>query len=238
MESKDSTVTLFDVFVTATLERFSLYANAIKAKLIYAAAELEQVAQPDAIQSHHSPNRVTTMQELHHINECSTRLQQSSFTTKIGQIAARQYLDLKQTSLSIPSQADKRTLFTEQHHDTVTEKKPNTLEVDSNISLPPKPIIQKQLKKKTCAIRKTKNIKWETVEKTIINTAPIMGKIDEYLNHYLCNHFLVYMKRSSNKTKGMSTYSCELSSKSNQWGLCRMQSEIIRLPTIESGFDV
>ena len=238
MESTDSTATSFDVSVTATLERFSSYPNVIKAKLICAAAELEQVAQPDAIQSHHSPDRVTMMRELHHINELSTRLQQPSLKTEIGQIAARQYLDSKQTSLPIPSQADKRILFMEQQHDTVTEKEPNALEVYSNISLPPKPIIQKQLKKKKYAVRKTKNIKWETVEKTIINTAPIMGKIDEYLNHYLRNHFPAYMKRSSNKSKGLSTYSCKLSLKSNQWGLCRMQSEIIRLPATEGGFDV
>ena len=143
MESTDSTATSFDVSVTATLERFSSYPNVIKAKLICAAAELEQVAQPDAIQSHHSPDRVTMMRELHHINELSTRLQQPSLKTEIGQIAARQYLDSKQTSLPIPSQADKRILFMEQQHDTVTEKEPNALEAHSNISLPSKTIIQK-----------------------------------------------------------------------------------------------
>ena len=129
-------------------------------------------------------------------------------------------------------------MFTEQQPDAVSETEPNALEVHSNIFLPPKPIIQKQLKKKTYAVRKTKNINWEAVEKTIINTAPIMSNIDEYLNHYLRNHFLAYMKRSSNKLKGLSTYSCKLSSKSNQWGLCRMQSEIIKLPPTGGGFNV
>ena len=50
MESTVSTASSFDVSVTATLERFSLYPNVIKAKLICAAAELEQVDQRDATQ--------------------------------------------------------------------------------------------------------------------------------------------------------------------------------------------
>ena len=84
MESTDSTATSFDVSVTATLERFSSYPNVIKAKLICAAAELEQVAQPDAIQSYQSLNRIAMMQELHHIHELSTRLQQPSLKTELG----------------------------------------------------------------------------------------------------------------------------------------------------------
>ena len=51
-------------------------------------------------------------------------------------------------------------------------------------------------------------------------------------------HFPSYVKRSSNKLEGMSAYSCKLSLKSNQWGLCRMKSEIIRLPTTEGGYNV
>ena len=153
-------------------------------------------------------------------------------------VAALRYLDLKQTSLPLPSQIDPRILFTEQHHDIVKEKQLNDLEVHLNIFVPPKPIIQKQLKKNTSAVRKTKTIQWETVKKITINTEPIMGKSDEYLNHYLCNHFLPYMKRSSNKSKGMSIYSCKLSSKSNHWGLYKIKSEIIRLPPTEGGFGV
>ena len=143
MESTGPTGSSFDVSGTAILEYFSLYPNVIKAKLICVAAELEQVDQPDATQIYHSSYRLTMMWELHYINELSTRLQQPSLKTELSQIVACLYLDSKQKSLPIPSQVDPMILFTEQHHDTVKEKQPNDLEVHSNISVPPKPIIQK-----------------------------------------------------------------------------------------------
>ena len=84
MESTDSTATSFDVSVTTTLERFSSYPNVIKAKLICAAAELEQADQSDNTPMYRSPKRVTMMCELQHINELAARLRQPTFKTELG----------------------------------------------------------------------------------------------------------------------------------------------------------
>ena len=226
-----------DVSVTATLERFSSYPDVFKAKLICAAAELEQVDQPDATSISHSPNRVTMMHELQHINVLATRLQQPSMKTDLGVIAAHQYLDLKQKQSSIPSQAEPRMLFTDQNPDTVKQKPPDEIEVHPNISVQ-KSIPNPQRKKRKYVVRKTSNIEWKQVQKTIINTTPVKSKSDEYLNHYLRKNFPSYIKRSSNRSKGTSDYSCKLSSAANHWGLCRMKTEIIQIPTTDGGFDV
>ena len=76
------------------------------------------------------------------------------------------------------------------------------------------------------------------MKKTIINTTAIKGKIDEYLNHYLQKNFPSYLKQSSNKSKGQITYSYKLSSASNHWGLCKIKTGIIQLPTTEGGVDI
>ena len=91
MEATGPTASSLDVSVTATLQRFSSYPNGMKAQLICAAAELEHVNQPDTSQMFHSPNRVTMMRELQHINELATRLQQPTLKTELGKIAALQY---------------------------------------------------------------------------------------------------------------------------------------------------
>ena len=76
----------------------------IEKQLICAAAELQHVDQQDKSQMYHSPNRVTMIQELQHINELATRLQQSTLKTELGKIAVLQYLDSKQTRLPVLSQ--------------------------------------------------------------------------------------------------------------------------------------
>ena len=95
MEPTAPAASSFDVSVTATLQRFRSYPNVTKAKLICAAAEFEQVDQPNATPIYRSPKRVALMGELQHINELATRLQQPSLKSELGQIAACQYLDSK-----------------------------------------------------------------------------------------------------------------------------------------------
>ena len=237
MEPTAPAASSFDVSVTATLQRFRSYPNVTKAKLICAAAEFEQVDQPNATPIYRSPKRVALMGELQHINELATRLQQPSLKSELGQIAACQYLDSKQTGSPIPAQAQPKILFMKQSNDTVTEKQPNEREVRSNISVT-KTIIHKPRKKRQSYVRKTNSIQWKNVEKTIINTTPIKNKSDEYLNHYLQKNFPSFLKRASNKSTGEITYNCKLSSASNHWGSCKIKSVIIRLPTTEDGFDV
>jgi len=143
MEPTAPAASSFDVSVTATLQRFRSYPNVTKAKLICAAAEFEQVDQPNATPIYRSPKRVALMGELQHINELATRLQQPSLKSELGQIAACQYLDSKQTGSPIPVQAQPKILFMKQSNDTVTEKQPNEREVRSNISVT-KTIIHKR----------------------------------------------------------------------------------------------
>ena len=59
------------ISITATLEQFSSYPNNIKAKLICAAAELEQSNNTPMYQS---PNRATLMGELQHMHVLATGL--------------------------------------------------------------------------------------------------------------------------------------------------------------------
>ena len=164
MEPTGPTASSLDESVRATVERFSSYPNGMKAQLICAAAELEHVDQPDTSQMYHSPNRVTMMQELQHINELATRLQQPTLKTELGKIAALQYLDSKQTRLPVPSQEQPKVLFPEQYYETVKDKIPDDIEVHSTIS-GPNPIIQSTKKKKKYAVRKVNNIQWKKVTK-------------------------------------------------------------------------
>ena len=57
MEPTGPTVSSLGSYMTATLEQFSSYPNVITTKLICAAAELEQVDQPDATPIYHSPKK-------------------------------------------------------------------------------------------------------------------------------------------------------------------------------------
>ena len=87
MELTSPTASSLDVSVTATLQQFSSYSNGMKAQLICAAAKLEHVDQLDKSQMYHSPNIVTIMRELQHINELATRLQRPTLKTELGKIA-------------------------------------------------------------------------------------------------------------------------------------------------------
>ena len=90
-----------DVSVSATLHRFSSYSNDIQAKLVCAAAELEQ---SKTTSMYYSPERRILMGDLQHIDVLTAQLQKPALKIELGELAVGKYIASKQTTLTQSSQ--------------------------------------------------------------------------------------------------------------------------------------
>ena len=230
-------VPLLDVSVSATLHRFSSYSNDIQAKLVCAAAELEKSKNTPM---YHSPDRRRLMGELQHIDVLTTQLQKPALKIELGELAAGKYIASKQTALTKPPQP--RALFPRQQ-DFVTKKDPLQIEVDEQ-HIPRQHVPQQVFKeipsqKKLSSKRKRRtSITWKNVQKQVINTSSSIDIAEEYLSDYLRTNFPSFLKRSVDKSNDMIRYECKLSTKPNDWGLCKIKTKFLHSPSTKPSIDV
>ena len=189
---------------------------------------------------YYSPDRRTLMGDLQHIDVLTTQLQKPALKIELGELAAGKYIASKQTTLTQSSQP--RALFTG-HNDLITMKDPLQIEVHEE-HIPRKHVSQQVFKvipsqkKKYSNRKRRKNIIWKNVEKKVINTATTMNIAEEYLSDYLRTNFPSFLKRSIDKSSGETRYDCKLTTNPHDWGLCKIKTKFLHLPSTHSSIDV
>ena len=65
-----------------------------------------------------------------------------------------------------------------------------------------------------------------------------MNIAEEYLSDYLRTNFPSFLKRSIDKSSGETRYECKLTTNPHDWGLCKIKTKFLHLPSTYSSIDV
>ena len=78
----------------------------------------------------------------------------------------------------------------------------------------------------------------ENVQKKVINTSTSIDIAEEYLSDYLQTNYPSFLKRSIDKSTGVTRYDCKLTTKPHALGLCKIKTKFLHSPSTKPSIDV
>ena len=78
----------------------------------------------------------------------------------------------------------------------------------------------------------------ENVQKKIVNTSTSIDIAEEYLSDYLQTNFLSFLKRSIDKSTGVTRYDCKLTTQPHDWGLYKIKTKFLHSSSTKHSIDI